>query len=164
MDWRHLEGFLEGFEDRLSRIGPLDFDPDFQRGHVWTMEQRVAYIEYKIRGGFGQDIVSINCPGYTGTRIPLDSDVPGPQVVDGVQRLTTVRMFLRDEFRVFGHFASELGRPPSRLEFVIKTNNLCYRREVITWYLALNARGTPHTKEEIARVERLLGEVSSHPG
>lgn len=29
----------------------LDLDPDFQRGHVWTRDQQVAYVEYMLRGG-----------------------------------------------------------------------------------------------------------------
>ena len=29
----------------------LQLDPDFQRGHVWTENQQIAYIEYLLRGG-----------------------------------------------------------------------------------------------------------------
>ena len=29
----------------------LDLCPDFQRGHVWTVEQQIAFVEYVLRGG-----------------------------------------------------------------------------------------------------------------
>ena len=35
----------------------LELNPDFQRGHVWTREQEIAYIEFLLRGGrTGRDL------------------------------------------------------------------------------------------------------------
>src|SRR5690606_19894387 len=44
--WDYLERFLDG----QLEIG-LDLEPDFQRAHVWTREQQIAYVEYQLRGG-----------------------------------------------------------------------------------------------------------------
>lgn len=29
----------------------LDVNPDFQRGYVWTLEQKTRYVEYILKGG-----------------------------------------------------------------------------------------------------------------
>jgi len=35
----------------------LNMNPDFQRGHVWSKEQQIAYVEYLLKGGAsGRDI------------------------------------------------------------------------------------------------------------
>lgn len=36
----------------------LDLNPDFQRGHVWTLEQRSRFVEYLLRGGEGGKVLS----------------------------------------------------------------------------------------------------------
>jgi hypothetical protein len=35
-------------------------------------------------------------------------------------------------------------------------NDLKTREEVLIWYLEMNSGGTPHTKEELDRVKRML--------
>src|ERR1700749_4121131 len=47
--WRDLP---ETVRRHVERDG-LDLEPDFQRGHVWTEEQRIRYVEYVLRGGEG---------------------------------------------------------------------------------------------------------------
>src|SRR6266568_3834517 len=92
--WGYL---LEYMEEHMKEYG-LELNPDFQRGHVWTEEQQVKYVEYGLRDGAmtGKDLY-FNCPGWNrGSRI-------GPYVcVDGLQRLTAVTRFLRNEIPAYG--------------------------------------------------------------
>ena len=44
--WKYLEDWLED----LRRRGELDLNPDFQRGHVWTEQQQIRYVEFVLRG------------------------------------------------------------------------------------------------------------------
>ena len=32
----------------------LDMNPNFQRGYVWTQEQKIKFVEYGLRGGGGK--------------------------------------------------------------------------------------------------------------
>ena len=43
-------------------------------------------------------------------------------------------------------------------DFLFNVNNLKTRADVLRWYLEMNTGGTPHSKEEIKRVEELYEE------
>ncbi len=38
----------------------------------------------------------------------------------------------------------------------LNVNSLKTKREVLTWYIQMNAGGTPHSNDEIAKVQKLL--------
>lgn len=159
--WGMLESWVEREEQELG----LQLEPDFQRGHVWSDAQRIAFVEYKLRGGQTGRQIYLNHPewGYT---------FKGEFVlVDGLQRLTAVRRFLRSEFPVFGavlrdyedgaQFLRGLGL---NLSFRINVNNLKTRAEVLRWYLEMNTGGTPHSAAEIARVKALYEQAARERG
>lgn len=149
--WHDLEDALENYSDRKS--AQLDLDPDFQRGHVWTEAQQIAFVEFKLKGGLSGNIIFLNCAGWM-------RDFRGPfQLVDGKQRLTAVLKFIRNELPIFGRTISEWEdgqRELRRYQFTFYINNLEKRSEVLQWYLDLNTGGTPHTDSEITRVRKLL--------
>lgn len=130
----------------------LDLDPDFQRGHVWTDEDRVAFLEYFLRGGATGRILYFNCIGWNS--FERGSFV----IVDGKQRLTSVLMFLNNEIKVFGHYYKEYEDKPSLSDdtFVFCVNELATRKEVLEWYLQMNSCGVAHTTEELDKVKKLL--------
>ena len=131
---------------------PLDINPEFQRGHVWTEEQQIAYVEFKLRGGVGSDEIRFNCAGWM-------SSFKGPFVlVDGKQRIEAVRRFLQDEIKIFGHYHSEYTDDMRMFDarFTVKVNDLESMKDVLKWYLEMNTGGTPHTKEEIDKVREML--------
>lgn len=137
----------------------IDFDPDFQRGHVWTNAQRVGYIEFCLRGGTSARRLYFNSPSLNrGTEIVL---------VDGKQRLEAVRRFMRDELRAFGSLYSEyednMRIALISTSFRLCVNNLQTRAEVLQWYLEINAGGIAHTSAEINRVRELLREEGRDP-
>lgn len=149
--WNYLEKHLEDWT-RRDGTAPVDLDPDFQRAHVWTREQQVAYVEYCLRGGRSGRDLYFNCVGWM-------RDYRGPFVlVDGKQRLTAVRSFLADEFEAFGSKHSEYtdSMRVHIMTFRFHVNDLKTRAQVLNWYLEMNAGGTPHTDEEIGRVSALL--------
>lgn len=134
----------------------LELNPDFQRGHVWTEKQQVAYVEFLLRGGVTSKVIYFNSPSY-GKR-EENCDLPDTILcVDGLQRLTACLRFVRNEIQVFGHYCADIEgslRVVQGLKFNI--NCLSTRAEVLQWYLEFNTGGTVHTKEEIARVRELL--------
>jgi hypothetical protein len=55
-----------------------------------------------------------------------------------------------------GHFLDSPRDLGLEFRFQMKVCCLPTRAEVLRWYLAINAGGTPHTPEELARVRELL--------
>lgn len=130
----------------------LDLEPDFQRIHVWTTQQKIEYMEFILRGGKSGNVLLFNCPGWM-------NDFRGPfELIDGKQRISAVLGFFNNEFPVFGSFFREFEDKIRRVNFHFKVvvNNLETRKEVLQWYLDINSGGTPHTKEEIERIKSLL--------
>ena len=164
--WSYLREFIERQKQEFN----IDLDPDFQRGHVWTPEQRVAYIEFRLRGGRGSEEIKWNADTWTWRR-EKGCDLPQNTLilVDGKQRLTAVLDFMEDKFPVFcgrgeGFLASDITDLKNRwtsLDFVFRINNLQKRADLLQWYLELNAGGTPHAPEEIERVRQLLAAEKS---
>jgi hypothetical protein len=147
--------YIERWVDEQVKEG-LDLCPDFQRGHVWTEEQRTRFIEYQLRGGEGGKIISLNHPGWSGR---CGISITGPyQILDGLQRLTSVLMFMRNELRVFGRLRSEFtgSLRPHHAGIKWRIYELQTREDVLQYYLDMNAGGTPHAETEIERVRALL--------
>lgn len=151
-EWRMLPKIIKDWE--TEELAPLDIDPDFQRGHVWTIGQKISYIEYKLKGGQGSDIILFNCPGWM-------DNWKGPfQLVDGKQRLNAVLLFLNNEIPVFGNnYYSNFEDRLFNVHFTFHINNLKTRKEVLQWYIELNTGGTVHTEEEINKVRSMLEEA-----
>lgn len=99
------------FADQLTTLpslgGSFELEPDFQRGHVWTDAQRIAYVEAVLRGTAPTRIL-FNCPGWYRSHTG-GGDIPEHtfQCVDGLQRLTSVRKFLAGEFTIFGSLSAD---------------------------------------------------------
>lgn len=148
--WNYLEHHLIGLQEDFKN--DFELNPDFQRGHVWTEEQQIAYVEFKLRGGTGSDVIQCNCHGWMGN---YDGKF---QLVDGKQRLNAALRFLRNEIPAFGKYRNEYeDRIPNRIRFKWTVNDLKTREEVLRWYLEMNSGGTPHTKEELEKVKKMLG-------
>jgi hypothetical protein len=163
--------FLPDHYARYVREYGLDVDPPFQRGYVWTQQQKIRYCEFILRGGAtGRDLY-LNCPGWNNTVTlgPRTGQLGYVCLVDGKQRLDAVLGFLADEMPVFGHLRSEYSDEPDIIDarFHWHVNDLQTWPEVLQWYIDLNAGGTVHSDEEIHRVREMirLGEdlvVPSH--
>jgi hypothetical protein len=148
--WDYLEDWIAHNRDKPS-VG-FEMDPDFQRGHVWTEQQQIRYVEFMLRGGKSSRVIYWNCKGWMHT-------FEGPMVlVDGKQRISAVLRFLGNEILAFGHkreeYTDRLGL--CHCDFLMNVNNLKTRAEVLQWYIDLNAGGVAHTNEEINKVRRLL--------
>lgn len=136
----------------------IELCPDFQRGHIWTNEQRVAYIEYLLRGGKLNNTIIFNQmgDGLHNSKYPY-------QCVDGLQRITSVYMFMHDELEVFdGLTCSSMVKrskykkfPTTTYYLTIQCTNLKTRADVLAFYLEFNSAGTVHTEKELERVWKL---------
>lgn len=147
VNWKSLEFQLES-----EIANGLQIDPEFQRCHVWTEAQRIAYLEYCLMGGEVGRNITIACTNWS--QIPTPSYV----LVDGKQRIETVRRFLRGEIPVFGHrldeYTGELRIVQSR--FVWRVVECKTPEDILRLYLNINGGGTPHTQDELDRVRVML--------
>lgn len=148
--WEYIEEWIA--ERNECDANRLILEPDFQREHVWNETQQRRYVEYILRGGESGKVLYFNCSSWMKAfNTPIF-------LVDGLQRLTAVRKFLRNDLKIFdGCYRTDFdGRLPWKAEFLINVNDLPTRKDVLQWYIDLNAGGTPHTELEIDRVRALL--------
>lgn len=147
VDWRDLGHVI----DRYITEHNLQLDPDFQRGHVWTKAQKTAFIEYVLQGGTSGKQIYFNHPGWMST---FKGDFV---LVDGLQRITAVLDFLNNKVKAFGKYRNEYeGHIPSDAHFDFHIAKIQTKADVLKWYIFMNIGGTPHTKNEIKRVQQLL--------
>jgi hypothetical protein len=153
VEWSCLERTM----DKLQENYNCNFNPDFQRGHVWTREQQSRYCEYILRGGTSGRDIYCNCPNWE------HGSVEGDYVlVDGKQRIQAVLSFLDNKISVFGHRYKDFS---GHLRSVIAYFNwhvaaLETRKDILEWYLNFNAGGTVHSKDELDKVEKMILECN----
>lgn len=152
VEWEYLARHIK----RASEMSdsPFVMEPDYQRGHVWSTKQRSAYVEYSLMGGESSQVITTNCPGWMG-------NFEGPyELVDGLQRLTSVLMFLDNKVKAFGcryrDFEDRLKMSGPSFQWKVMT--LPSRKDVLKLYLLMNDGGVVHSSKEIARVRKLLGD------
>lgn len=143
--------------ERYIQTYNLEVSPDFQRHYVWNEEQRIRYMEYLFRGGISGKDFYFNCPYWpSGTKAQM-------VLVDGQQRLRTIFMFLDNEVPIFnGHYFKDFEDGEILLrgtDVIFRINNLTNKKDVLQWYIDLNAGGTVHTNEDIEKVYKLMEEL-----
>lgn len=94
----NLKNIMEGFE----------YNPDFQRGYVWTVYQQISFIEGMLRGTVGnsQMIITLNCPFHANELDP-NQDISGYCIIDGLQRVTAILDFIDGKFKVFKKYSAK---------------------------------------------------------
>lgn len=151
-DLWYLDHNIERFTEEYN----LDLDPDFQRAHVWTEDKQIAFMEYLFMGGQMSNRILFNYPDWMGR---MDSKTDVMVLVDGKQRLEAMRKFKANQLPVFGHTMNDWEDAKTacrRVQLEIYINDLKTRKEVLQWYIDLNAGGVVHTTEEIEKVKKLL--------
>lgn len=149
-----LTSLVEYIEDEIKDAG-LELNPEFQRGHVWTEEQQIAWLEYHLRGGRSGNTIYLNNPYWHSGKIPKK----GKYVcVDGLQRITAAQRFIHNEIKVFGSYYREFEDRIRVLPatMMLNVNDLKTEKEVLQYYVDMNSGGTPHTCDEIERVRNMI--------
>lgn len=139
----------------------LDFDPPFQRGHVWTDVQREAFMGHMLTGGHVQPLIW-NEVGNLATNSHYE-------ILDGLQRLTTILRWIRNEIpadigngvRIYRRDTDEVFRLELRIQVSFTKLGPV---EVLEYYLRLNSGGTPHSHEALDKVRKMLTEARASIG
>ena len=152
-----LTSLVREIEEEVSEMG-LQLNPEFQRGHVWTEKQQIAWLEYHLRGGKSGNTIYLNNPFWDSYREPKQNEYSDYVCVDGLQRITASQRFVHNEIKVFGSYFKEYEdrlRLANGATMTLNVNNLKSEKEVLQWYIDMNAGGTPHTNEKIERVKKM---------
>jgi hypothetical protein len=146
ISWTYLETQLDSYREQ-----GLELEPEYQRGHVWSNEQRSRFVEWGLKGGRSGMEILFNCPNWMRR---FQSKI---ELVDGLQRVTAVRMFMCEEIPAFGCFRREYEDKMSPFEprFRFHVNDLAKRSDILKWYIDMNAGGVVHSPEEIQKVVHL---------
>jgi len=157
MDWRWFHKHLT---EMGNDYGGLEFNPDFQRGHVWTPEQQTHFIENILRGVVSSSgfLIQFNCPNWDNH--DYKGELPrGFQCIDGLQRITAVMKFLNGEIKPFGLHVDDLDGSSfsirSKYRFRVAIHNFERKFDLLSHYLDINAGGTPHSASELERVRAM---------
>jgi hypothetical protein len=160
--WDKIEGSLEGLGDDY---GGLELIPDFQRGHVWSKQQQVHFVENCLRGVVASNgfLIQFNCASWNENAKSTDLP-PGLQCVDGLQRFTAITAFVKGEVKPFGLSIDDLKGSqfhPSKFYMKVSVHTFASRVDLLSHYLAINSGGTQHSNDEIARVRGLLDQAKA---
>lgn len=133
----------------------VDFDVEYQREHVWDLEDKVALIDSIYNN---VDIGKI-------VFVQLNEKTQGKyyQVLDGKQRLTALCEFFEDRFPYKGVYFSQLS---FRDKHTFTDHNMTYgylenpdQRGIYETFVKLNTCGKPMDKKHIEKVRALLNNL-----
>lgn len=164
-DFNRLEAQFKSYADDY---GGFEYNPDFQRGHVWTQQQQIKYIESFISNILSdqQRTITLNCPDFDDRGKPVETDLKGMCIIDGLQRVTASIAFLNNEFKVFGKYSYDdlLDSKYSlkRRNFKIQIYSYRTKAELLNHYLLFNSGGVVHSESELDRVRKMLQDLSEN--
>lgn len=163
-----IEETLEELDDSARKQGGrLDMCPDFQRGHVWGQDKKIAFIEAIMRGT-APTIIRFNSPGWQSGDGEGDLNPHDVLCVDGLQRMTAMREFMAGKFPVFGKYGVEdfdnttFSFKRMGMNWTMEMFEIQNRADLLEFYLSLNSGGVVHSPEELERVGRLLDEAKGN--
>jgi hypothetical protein len=133
----------------------VDMNPEYQRGYVWSLEDKQKLIESIFEKA---DIGKFTFIKLTETDY-IDRDVDY-EILDGKQRLSTLTEFYENRFSYKGKFYNDLDGCDKRtfLNAVISIgdiNNVIDRKTIYQQFLRINRTGKPIPEEHLKRIEML---------
>jgi hypothetical protein len=138
-----------------SAWGGVDFDSEYQRDHVWQLEDKIALI----------DSIFNNVEIGKFVFVQRNEKCQGKyyEVIDGKQRLTALCEFYEDRFKYKGKYFSELSNK-DRYKFLNHSVSYGYlenptKRKVYETFIKMNTCGKPMDKKYVDKVKGLLKEL-----
>lgn len=162
---------LGRLEDSFQNLYNTDINPDYQRGHVWTDEQRRRYVGFVIQGGQNRPLIINEGPKGNGVGWPgrenEDSYTFRTELVDGKQRYTSLTKWFNGALAARLYDGStlhieELEQDDKSMRLLRSTIRIrlgmvkLNRTETLRYYLRLNGGGTAHSDDELERVREML--------
>ncbi|RKX20224.1 MAG: hypothetical protein DRP51_06090 [Candidatus Zixiibacteriota bacterium] len=153
---RDIISLLNIYFDRYG----VDLEPEYQRGNVWTPEQKESLIDSIFKNVDIGKIAIIKRPWGPDGNVPLTPKLY--EMLDGKQRLTALIEFFTGRFSYKGKYYNDL-HPSDKNHFkyyslsYAETNNLT-KEQKYRYFLKLNTTGTPVDPAHMERVAGMLQE------
>ncbi len=188
MTWQTLEPLEHhnlGIVNKLAEFyiaeadsGSLTLDPPYQRGDVWTDDQRIALVRSWMQGVPIGAVIINDRTGRDGEWF-TDTDATLWAVIDGKQRVTTALRWFAGELAVPASWfrpiflesttatadgpyttypmLTKVGRRWCRNHFLLPTCEVFLRtvEEEAAIYQLVNGGGTPHTAGDLDKAARV---------
>lgn len=138
--------------------GELDFGADYQREYVWGHEEQQAFLSVLISGFPIGTVALAKAPDWC-TR-----ELPYIEVVDGKQRLTTLKKLLTNEIPIILPDGPLYWRDMTRAEQLafgrrtlpaVVLDGVPYK-ERLAYFVAVNFTGMPQSEEHKKHVMQLM--------
>lgn len=152
---------IQSFQTHLDEIFSkyfffgLDLNPDYQRGNVWTYEDREKLLDSIFN--------NINIGKFCFNRKPYKENDTSYEVIDGKQRITTLIDFRLDKFKYKGLYYSELNPCDKRhiRNYIVEMTEIeeASKEKIYNYFLKLNTGGRAVDPEHIKYVEELLNNI-----
>ncbi len=146
---------MSGLFNMVEHMG-VDFAPDYQRGFVWSVEQKQNLIASVFDKG--------NIGSFSFNRRSYEVNAPLYEIVDGKQRLSSLVEFCQDQFTFKGCYFSELSRGDQHAlenhRVQVYTLENASKKEILQMFLLINRRGTPVDEAHIEAVEKMLASMT----
>ncbi len=133
----------------------VDFDVEYQREHVWELDDKIALI----------DSIFDNIDIGKFVFVQRDFGVRDKlyEIIDGKQRLTALKEFYEDRFAYNGYYFSELSHNDKQ-KILNHRVAYCYlerpdKAMIYETFIKLNTCGKPMAKKYLDTVKKLLNEL-----
>jgi len=150
---RHIAHLLRLMVDECG----IDLDADYQRGHVWNLNQKEALIDSIFKNVDIGKFTVIKRPWGDNPNVPATPLLY--EALDGKQRITAIYEFYTGKFTYKGKYFYEL-HPMDRHHF--KEYGISYAEssgltaeQKYRYFLKLNTTGTPIPEEHMNKVRKL---------
>lgn len=142
----------------------LVLNPSFQRGAVWTLKQKQAWIE-SVLADLPLPAVFLNRFGNSGAHEKYGFK---EVVIDGQQRIRATSEFMAGKFKVRGEKFTDQGEVFQRrfrmgVVFPVIYTTFDSEVECAKLYLKLLTAGTAHTEEELDKARAFIAENKEKP-
>lgn len=129
----------------------VNMNPVYQRDYVWSKENKVALIDsiYK----------NVDIGKFVFVKLPFETNSPSYEILDGKQRLNTIKEFYEDKLLYNGLKYSELSRK-DRYHFREYTINICQiqdcsLKQKLRIFYKLNISGKVMDTEHLVKIKKM---------
>lgn len=144
---------IECLIHKVLRFG-VDFEPPYQRGLVWSMDQKTALLDSVFQ--------NIDIGKFTFSELPLKAVGNLYEIIDGKQRLTTICEFFEGRLAYRGKLYHELSwRDRNHFEnypIVQAEMRDATEQQILKLFVKLNTTGVPMDADHLAKVKSLITE------
>ena len=148
-----------GIDSLLNMIyhAGVDFDVEYQREHVWGLDDKVLLIDSIFN--------NINIGTFVFVQRSFSTIGKLYEIIDGKQRLTAIKEFYEDRFPYKGFYFSQLSW---RDKHKFTSHSVSYGylenpdlRGIYETFIKLNTCGKPMDRKHIDKVKTLLNELGN---